>query len=195
MRVPLFPLSTVLFPGGPLPLRIFEARYVDMISDRMKHDAPFGVVLIREGSEAGAATTYDVGTLARITDWYQGSDGLLGVTAIGERRFRLKTVERQADGLNVGEIELLDDEIAMELPPEYQPMANILEGVLDDLGRLYENLDRRLDDAGWVTNRFVEILPIELTQKQMCLEQSDPLARLELVHQVLNAVRGPASPA
>ena len=84
VRVPLFPLSTVLFPGGPLPLRIFEARYVDMISRCMKDDSPFGVVLIREGDEVGPAKTHDIGTLARIVDWYQGSDGLLGVTARGE---------------------------------------------------------------------------------------------------------------
>ena len=83
MHVPLFPLSTVLFPGGPLPLRIFEARYLDMIGERVKNDAPFGVLLIREGRETGSATTFDVGTLARVTDWYQGSDGLLGVTALG----------------------------------------------------------------------------------------------------------------
>ena len=77
MRVPLFPLNTVLFPGGPLPLRIFESRYIDMISERMKADAPFGVLLIRSGQESGPAKTYGVGTLARISDWYQGSDGLL----------------------------------------------------------------------------------------------------------------------
>ena len=84
MKVPLFPLSTVLYPGGPLPLRIFEPRYLDMISDCLKNDRPFGVLLIRSGSETGPATTYEVGTLARITDWYQGSDGLLGITAVGE---------------------------------------------------------------------------------------------------------------
>ena len=86
MEVPIFPLNTVLFPGGPLPLRIFEPRYIDMVSHCMKTESPFGVLLIREGSEAGQATTFDIGTLARITDLYQGSDGLLGVTAIGEQR-------------------------------------------------------------------------------------------------------------
>ena len=116
MRVPLFPLNTVLFPGGPLPLRIFESRYIDMISERMKADAPFGVLLIRSGRESGPATTYGVGTLARISDWYQGSDGLLGVTAVGEQRFRLLSVEREADGLNIGEIDILPPEPAFELP-------------------------------------------------------------------------------
>ena len=97
MQVPLFPLNTVLFPGGPLPLRIFEARYIDMISERMRSEAPFGVLLIKDGEEVGDSSTYEVGTLARITDWYQGSDGLLGVTAIGGQRFRLQSAERQAD--------------------------------------------------------------------------------------------------
>ena len=195
MKVPLFPLSTVLFPGGPLPLRIFEARYVDMIGKCMKNDEPFGVLLIREGGEVGQATTYDVGTLARIVDWYQGSDGLLGVTARGEERFRLISSHRQPDGLNVGEIDILPEEADVPLPEEYRPMAKILDGVLDDLGRLYENLDRRLDDAGWVTNRFVEILPIDLEEKQQCLEQSNPAERLRLVHEVLKSTRGPLSSA
>lgn len=184
-----------MFPEGPLPLRIFEARYVDMIGRCMKNDEPFGVLLIREGQEAaGPATTYDVGTLARIVDWYQGSDGLLGVTARGERRFRLREARREPDGLNVGEIELLPEELQLPLPEEYRPMAKILADVLDDLGRLYEDLERRLDDAGWVTNRFVEILPIDLEEKQLCLEQSDPVERLRLVHDVLKNVREPINP-
>ena len=193
MQVPLFPLNTVLFPGGPLPLRIFEARYIDMISERMRSDAPFGVLLIMDGHEAGSSSTYDVGTLARITDWYQGSDGLLGVTAIGEQRFRLLSAERQPDGLNIGEVEILPDEAPMPLPDEYKGMANILAGVLDDLGRLYESLERNYEDAGWVTHRFVEILPIDLEQKQKCLEANDPAQRLGLVNELLDTVRGPVS--
>lgn len=189
MQVPLFPLNTVLFPGGPLPLRIFESRYLDMVSACVKNESQFGVLLIREGDEAGLATTHEVGTLARIVDWYQGSDGLLGVTAIGEQRFRLISSFRQDDGLNIGEVEVLDDEPPTPLPEEYREMASILAGVLDDLGRLYESLDRRMDDAGWVTSRFVEILPIDLEQKQRCLEQSDPVERLRIVRGLLEAAR------
>ena len=196
MQVPLFPLNTVLFPGGPLPLRIFEARYVDMISERMRSEGPFGVLLIREGPEAGgAASTHEVGTLARITDFYQGSDGLLGVTAIGERRFRLLAAERQADGLNVGEIELLPEDPALPVPEAYQGIADILDGVLDNLGRLYESLERRYDDAGWVSYRFVEILPIDLEQKQLCLENPDPLERLKRVVELLESVKDPGREA
>ena len=193
MQVPLFPLNTVLFPGGPLPLRIFEARYVDMISERMRNEGPFGVLLIKDGPEAGGpASTYEVGTLARITDFYQGSDGLLGVTAIGEQRFRLLSAERQADGLNVGEVELLPEDPALPVPDAYQGIAEILEGVLDNLGRLYESLERRYDDAGWLSYRFIEILPIDLEQKQLCLENPDPMERLKRVVELLESVKGPS---
>jgi Lon protease-like protein len=192
VHIPIFPLNTVLFPGGPLPLRIFEPRYIDMVSASMKSDTPFGVLLIKDGEEAGPATTYEVGTLAKITDFYQGSDGLLGVTALGGQRFRLISNERQHNGLNIGEVELIDAEAALPLPAEYRALPEMLSNVLDDLGRLYEAQDRQYEDAVWVTYRFLEILPIDLIQKQISLESSDTLARLKLVDELLDSVRGPA---
>lgn len=187
MQIPLFPLNAVLFPGGPLPLRIFESRYLDMLSRCMKDDAPFGVLLIREGGEVGPATTWEVGTLATVTDWYQGSDGILGVTAIGTERFRLHSAARQADGLNVGEVELLPPPPPMVLPPEHADLPPILGKVLDDLGRLYEGLERCPDDATWVAWRFVEILPIELEEKQAVLESDDIDACLRMIARALHS--------
>lgn len=193
MKIPLFPLHTVLFPGGPLPLRIFEPRYLDMISACLKNDSLFGILLIRDGSETGEATTYDVGTLASIDDWYQGSDGLLGITAIGTQRFRLLESMRQNDGLITGEIELLDTDAPLEMPEEFRPLAQILAGVLDDLGKLYESLEKNYEDVGWVANRFAEILPISPEQKQSCLETDDPMQRLRNMREVLKTVRGSES--
>lgn len=192
MQVPIFPLNTVLFPDGPLPLRVFEPRYLDMVSRCLKTDTPFGVLLIRDGHEVGTATTYNVGTLARICDWYQGSDGILGVTAIGEQRFRMTACERQSDGLNVGDIELLESEQFVPLPEEYRPLKQILANVLDDLGKLYESPSRRYDDAAWLTYRFLEVLPINLVDRQKCLEENDAAGRLRLIGRLLNAVREPA---
>lgn len=187
MRVPLFPLNTVLFPGGPLPLRIFETRYLDMISDSLKNDVPFGVLLIREGQEDGPATTHEIGTLARIVDWYRGSDGLLGITAVGTQRFRLMSAERQTDGLNVGEVDVLPDIETMPLPPDFRALSEILASIIDDLGRLYEGLERRYDDAAWVAYRFAEVLPVELVHKQACLESEDVLQCLRFVDETLHA--------
>ena len=170
-----------------MPLRIFEPRYLGMISRCLKTEQPFGVLLIRDGNEVGPASTHDVGTLARITDWYQGSDGLLGITAIGTERFRLLSSDRAGDGLNLGEIEMLPAVESMLLPAEFHGLPDILAAIIDDLGRLYEDLERQYDDAAWVAYRFAEILPVELRQKQACLESNDILACLRFVEEVLHA--------
>lgn len=176
-----------------MPLRIFESRYIDMVSDCMKADKPFGVLLIKDGIEAGPATTYEVGTLATITDFYQGSDGLLGITGLGGQRFRLLANTRQPDGLNIGDIELIESEAPVPLPDEYRALPDMLANVLDDLGRLYEVENRQYQDAVWVTYRFLEILPIDLEKKQLSLESSDTAGRLKLVAELLEVVRGPTS--
>jgi len=187
--VPLFPLGTVLFPDGPLPLRVFEPRYLDMISRCLKDETQFGVLLINEGSEVGSADTYPVGTKAQICDWYQGSDGILGVTAVGTQRFRLEKVKQESDGLYLGDIDTLDPEPSVPLPETYWSMADLLRAVVEDLGRLYEPLEKHYDDATWVGNRFAEILPVSMEQKQHCLEMNDPIERLRFVQPLLRSVR------
>jgi len=188
-EIPLFPLRTVLYPEGPLPLRIFETRYLDMISRCLREDAGFGVVLIRDGTETGTASTYGTGTLAKIVDWYQGSDGLLGITAQGSERFRVESVRQAPDGLNLARVSWLPPEPRVDLPAAFRPMVDILRGVLDDLGRLYELLERRYDDATWVGYRFAEILPITPEQKQFCLETEDALQRLEIIRVILRSAQ------
>ncbi len=185
----LFPLHTVLFPDGPLPLRIFEPRYLDMVSDYLKENQPFGVLLLASGSEVGAAQTVDIGTKARIIDWYQGSDGILGITAVGIERFRLQSCVRRDDGLYRGEVEVLQPEPVQPLPDEYRSMGALLEIVIDDLGKLYENLETHYDDATWVGRRFAEILPISPEQKQYCLELDDAIGRLEFLRPLLRSIR------
>lgn len=176
-----------------MPLRIFESRYIDMVSDCLKTERPFGVLLIKDGAEAGPATTFEVGTLATITDFYQGSDGLLGITGLGGQRFRLISNECQRDGLNIGEVDLIEPEAAVPLPKEYRALPDMLANVLNDLGRLYDVESREYQDAVWVSYRFLEILPIDLEQKQLSLESSDTAKRLKLVGELLNVVRRPIS--
>lgn len=179
--IPLFPLNTVLFPGGPLPLRIFESRYVDMVRYCMREHAPFGVVLIRAGVEAGGAvtSTADIGTSARIVDFFQMPDGLLGIRCMGERKFKVLNRRVQSDGLNMGTVEWAPPERAADLPPDYMHLAELLRKVLPELGEIYESVPKHFDDAGWVSARLAEILPINLAEKQLCLELTDPVQRLE----------------
>lgn len=187
--IPLFPLNTVLFPGGPLPLRLFEPRYIDMVSACLKQQSEFGVVAIEAGGEVGPSQIFDVGTLATISDWYQGSDGLLGITATGTRRFKLLSEHAQADGLRVGQIVELDDEPYLELPEKFAPLAPMLESILDDLGKLYVGIERKLDDATWVGYRFSEILPLTAESKQQCLTMTSAEQRLEIIAAVLSKVK------
>ena len=178
-RLPLFPLHTVLFPGGVLPLRIFEPRYLDMVSDCLRNDRGFGVCLIRAGGEVGApAETAEVGTLARIQDWDKTPAGLLAITARGERRFRVRRREVRADRLVLVQIDFLDEPPPMALPLQHAPLARLLDRLLDDLDPPYKDLPRALDDADWVGARLTELLPMDLQEKQTLLEQGDPLLRL-----------------
>jgi Lon protease-like protein len=178
--LPLFPLHTVLFPGGPLPLRIFETRYTDMVRACMREQRPFGVVLIQEGEEAGpVATTATVGCSARIADFYTLQDGLLGISCVGERKFLVQRVWRAADGLNMGEVHWLEAEPAIPLPQEYQQLGDTVRRALEELAEHYQHVAKSFEDAAWVGSRLTELLPIELNDKQALLELDDPIARLD----------------
>ena len=183
-EMPLFPLNTVLFPGGPLPLRIFEPRYVDMVRACMREGAPFGVVMIKAGREVGAgavASMATIGTAVRIVDFDQLPDGLLGIVCEGAQKIRVDDRRVASDGLNVATITWLPAEAAAPIPSEHAHLAQLLRTVLPKLGNAYSILPTYFDDAGWVSSRLVEILPLTLTDKQECLELDDPLARLERI--------------
>ena len=182
VEIPLFPLGTVLFPGGPLPLRIFETRYIDLVRRCLRDGSGFGVVMIREGVEAGGpALTFDVGTYARIVDFSQQPDGLLGIRAAGERRFRILARRRERDGLNVADVEWLPEESSSPLPEEFAELGPALDAILAQVGEPFASLERRLDDAAWVAGRLTEILPIPPGHKQHCLELDDPVERLRFL--------------
>ena len=177
--IPLFPLHIVLFPGGPLPLRIFETRYTDMVRRCAREQSPFGVVLIQEGEEAGeVASTATVGCSARIADFHTLKDGLLGISCVGERKFRVKRVWREPDGLNMAEVTWLPAERHLPLSAEYSRLGETLRRALAELAEHYEYVEKKFDDSSWVGSRLVELIPMEPADKQVLLELDDPLARL-----------------
>lgn len=183
--IPLFPLHTVLFPGGPLPLRIFETRYVDMVRRCTREQLPFGVVLIQEGEEAGeVATTASVGCSARIADFHTLKDGLLGISCVGERKFRALRVWRESDGLNMAEVEWLPEEPALPVPEDCEPLREAVRAALEQLSEHYELVERKFDDAAWVGSRLAELLPLAPLDKQVLLELSDPVGRLEMLRRL-----------
>ncbi|HET8553034.1 MAG TPA: LON peptidase substrate-binding domain-containing protein [Gammaproteobacteria bacterium] len=188
-ELPLFPLHTVLFPGGPLSLRIFEPRYLDMVSRCMRDDCGFGVCLIREGTEIGPVKMATVGTLARIVDWEPRDDGMLGIVARGEGRFSIEESWRRKDGLHLGRLATLPAEEASPLPAEWRPMVAMLRRLLAHFESQYQDVEPDFDDAGWVGCRFAELLPLPLAQKQVMLEMTNPLERLRMLRPLVESVR------
>ena len=169
----------MLFPGGRLPLRIFEQRYLEMAKSCMKNQSPFGVCLIRDGAEVGApATPADVGTTASIAAWDMPQLGLLQITARGERRFRILERRVERDGLARASVELLPDDTDAPVPPAHSTSIKLLERVIDQHPALFER-PHRLDSCSWVSARLAEILPLPLENKQAMLELSDGRKRLE----------------
>jgi Lon protease-like protein len=183
--LPLFPLNTVLFPGGRLPLRIFEQRYMDMAKTCLKDGSPFGVCLIREGSEVGdPALPAQVGTLAKITTWDMPQLGVLQVIALGSQRFRIQSRRVGPGGLARGDIELLDADQDAGIPEHCVRCVKILERVINEQPELFEPPLRR-DSASWVSSRLTELLPLPLSAKQELLELADAPARLERLNALL----------
>lgn len=199
MTLPIFALNTVLFPGGVLPLRLFEARYLDMARDCLRDGEPFGVCLIARGREAGAAaTTEAIGCTATITDWDMQRLGLLLVRAVGGTRFRILTRHTQPDGLLRAEIEPIAADADGPLAPAHADCARLLRRIIDDLharrappsgasvlgGPPFEP-PHRLDSRVWVGNRLCEVLPVPLAAKQKLMALPDAGARLNIVTQYL----------
>ncbi len=183
--VPLFPLNTVLFPDGPLALRIFEQRYVRMVRDCLRNDSPFAVALISHGAEVGVARTRAIGTLAAIVDWDRSEDGLLTIRARGQQRCRCLTVHRQRDGLYVAEVELLAVTPPVPLSTGDQDLIECVEAILSSLDDVYHDCTRHYDDATWVSYRLAETLPLPTSTRQALLEIDDTRERLDLLRPAL----------
>lgn len=184
--IALFPLNTVLFPGGPLPLRIFEPRYLEMVSDCMKNDRPFGVCLIAEGEEAGEASVpHEHGTLAWIEDWNQLPDGHLGIVARGAERFVVHSSKVSTNQLVTAEVEILDEDQASGVDEDFQPLVAILQKALPQAGPLYQDMQPHWDDPNWVAYRIAELLPRDNDFKLEVLQAGAPHERLALVDNYL----------
>jgi Lon protease-like protein len=195
--LPLFPLSTVLFPGGVLPLRVFEVRYLDMIGKCHKAGAPFGVVSLTQGSEVrqpGSTEAFStVGTLATISEYEAPRPGLMMIRATGAQRFRITSRDQLKHGLWIADVERLADDVSVAIPPDLQAAATALKQLIHSLelksggdpAQMPLQAPWRLDDCGWVANRWCELLPLPVALKQRLMELDNPLVRLELVSDVL----------
>jgi uncharacterized protein len=194
--LPLFPLGAVLFPDGLLPLRIFEVRYLDMIGRCHKAGAPFGIVLLTKGSEVrqpGTTETFShVGTLATIRELETPRPGLMVIRVEGTQRFRITASDQLRHGLWIADVERLAPDIPVPVPEDLKNTAQALAKLIQSLQLKTTAANEmplrepwRLDDCGWVANRWCELLPLPMQLKQRLMELENPLVRLELVSDVL----------
>jgi hypothetical protein len=192
--LPLFPLHTVLFPGGLLPLKIFEARYLDMASQCLREQTPFGVCLLKSGAEVAQpddpAVPGAVGCLAQIEQCDVESFGMLLISARGTRRFRLLSHRVEPDGLLVGMAEPMPDDVPLEggeRLARFGACAEVLERIIAtirerDAASVPFAEPFRFDDPSWVSNRLAEVLPISPRARQKLMELTDAGERIDVVH-------------
>lgn len=199
-ELPLFPLGTVLFPGGLLPLRIFEVRYLDMVSRCHETGSPFGVVSLTRGSEVRTAqgdaeseAFSSVGTLARIIEYSAPQAGLLVIRCQGSQRFEVQRSGRLRHGLWVADAQLLPDDRVVPIPDDLQPVVQGLRKLLQQLQDRNIPPEQipllkpyRFEDCDWVANRWCELLPVPMEMKQRLMSLDNPLLRLELVSDILD---------
>jgi hypothetical protein len=192
-KIPLFPLGTVLFPDGVIALKIFEARYLDMIKKCLREKTEFGVIsILKEQEDEDASLTFSqIGTLAQIEDFDPVQPALYMTKSFGTQRFKLLNSSQESNGLWLGEIELLDNDPATPIAQEHQGVVKLLNEIIsviqseDLLGDAPFKKPFRVDDCGWVSNRLAELLPISLAQKNHLLSQTNPRIRLDLITEII----------
>ncbi len=196
ITMPLFPLRAVLFPGGRLPLSVFEPRYLDMVKSCLREESGFGVVLIRAGKDtvigdgAEQPEFFSIGTEARIIDFNQLENGTLGIVAAGQRKIRVRDFREQPDRLLIGEVDVLPEEPAGPVAEEHTELIGILSELLEHpmVKKLKFAVD--YDDARSVSWRLADLLPVEPEIKQSLLQLQWPRERLTELSRLVTKLRG-----
>jgi uncharacterized protein len=186
VAMPIFPLKTVLFPGGRLPLRVFETRYMEMVKDCLKEGHAFGICSITSGEEVGAPAAYaPVGTIAKIESWDMPQLGILNLVTEGGSRFNVLERDVSATGLALAKVTLLQEEDAESAPEPPPALVELLQKLIERVGADHFCAARHFDDPNWVSYRLAEILPIKLSVKQKLLEVNDSEVRLRVIAEFL----------
>ncbi len=206
MNIPLFPLGMTLFPDGLAALKIFEVRYLDMTRSSFREGTPFGIVTLNQGAEVRQPTEQisfaDIGTLAEIVDFEAIQPSLYSIRCCGQSRFKVDHAEQMPNGLWRADVTCIDEDTAIEIPPELAKSATTLQRVLQSIDEQAVPDEQRpilkpyrLNDCGWVSNRWAELLNLNAQQKQHLMTLENPRLRLDLVQELLEemgAFRPPA---
>ncbi len=194
-EIPLFPLGTVLFPDGVIALKIFEARYLDMIKQCLREKTEFGVLSVIKNSDLSeedvSLSFSNIGTLAQIEDFDPIQPALYMTKSFGTQRFKLISSKQEVNGLWIGQVELLANDPLTPIPQEHQKVVKLLDEIISViksenlLGDAPFKTPYKVDDCGWVSNRLAELLPLSLAQKNHLLAQTNPRIRLDLITEII----------
>jgi hypothetical protein len=185
-EIPLFPLKTVLFPGSKLSIKVFEPRYMEMVSACLRDKEAFGVCLLRDGEETGKPALHaDTGCMAEIIDWDMQQQGVLNIQVLGLQRFHVEDAHVEPNGLIVARAVHIASEAPQPLPANHRACATLLRRLIEHLGVERFMPPLNYDDTVWVSYRLAELLPLKLSVRQNMLEMNDSLVRIEILHSFL----------
>ena len=185
-RLPLFPLNTLVFPGGRLPLKVFEQRYLDMVKQAIADNTPFGICAIREGTETGTpAVPYPIGTRVRVTEWDMPHTGILHIDTHAQERFVIRSTHVEPNGLLIGEVKSVSSEPAAAIPDELELAIEILRHIVAEYGDAHFPAPHDFGNAVWVGYRLSEVLPLKLSVKHDLLAMNDSIMRLRILTEFL----------
>ena len=196
-NLPLFPLNLVVCPDGYLPLKIFEARYLDMVRDCLRNKSSFAIVTILPEGETDTEGNFpfaNIGTLVNIVDADVTTVGLMMIRCVGQHRVKVDSFTQQPDGLVMGEVNDIPNDVSIPVPEDLNPSVKVLKQLLKTLAN--QNLSPtnmpivepyQFENAAWVANRWVELLDLPLLQKQRLMQMEGPILRLELIQDILDA--------
>jgi uncharacterized protein len=184
--LPLFPLNTVVFPGGRLPLKVFEQRYLEMVKQAIAANTPFGICAIREGKEIGPpAVPCSLGTRVRITDWDMPQTGILHIDTLAQERFLVRSTRAEPSGLLIGAVEDVSAESAIAVPDDLELAVEVLRHIISEFGDAHFPAPHDFGNAVWVGYRLSEVLPLKLSIRQNLLEMNDSITRLRILTEFL----------
>lgn len=182
MKLPLFPLPICLLPEGYTQLRVFEPRYKRLIAESLKSGQGFGLCMLEEDGK----TIQPIGTLVHIIDFETLPDGLLGISIQGSKRFKLDKISVEADGLKRGDVSFIDNWPAVRIATDERYLSQMLQNILKEYPQHLKHYQtEQFDDIAWVCQRWLEILPVQASEKYTCINALDHIMTRDLLRAVI----------
>ena len=186
-KIPIFPLKSIILPGGQFPLRIFERRYLDMIRDSLKTNSGFVIALTKKDADY-ISSVHDYACYVNIVDWSQLDGGLLGITVEGKSLVTLSNCKLDETNLLRGDAQQIKSSIDHLIPQKYQILSKFYRKIYPEIKAYIFHNKPKYNDANWIGFRLIECLPIEISDKADLISTNEPLDRLEKILHIVKRI-------